>query len=42
MTDARVRAPDFSGGVEWFNVPGPLSLKDLRGKVVLLDFWGNW
>ena len=39
MTDARVRAPDFSGGVEWFNVPGSLSLKDLRGKVVLLDFW---
>ena len=39
MSDARVRAPDFTGGVEWFNVPGPLSLKDLRGKVVLLDFW---
>ncbi len=39
MNEARVRAPDFSGGVEWFNVPGPISLKDLRGKVVLLDFW---
>ena len=39
MTDARVRAPDFSGGTDWFNVPGPLSLKALRGKVVLLDFW---
>ena len=39
MSEARVRAPDFSGGVEWFNVPGPISLKDLRGKVVLLDFW---
>ncbi len=39
MTDARVRAPDFAGGIEWFNVPDPISLKDLRGKVVLLDFW---
>jgi len=39
MSEVRVRAPDFSGGVEWFNVPGPISLKDLRGKVVLLDFW---
>jgi thiol-disulfide isomerase/thioredoxin len=39
MSDARVRAPDFSGGADWFNVPGPISLKDLRGKVVLLDFW---
>jgi thiol-disulfide isomerase/thioredoxin len=39
MTDVRVRAPDFTGGIEWFNVPAPLSLKDLRGKVVLLDFW---
>jgi thiol-disulfide isomerase/thioredoxin len=39
MSDPRVRAPDFAGGSEWFNVPRPLSLKDLRGKVVLLDFW---
>lgn len=31
--------PDFPEGLEWVNVPGPLSLEDLRGKVVLLDFW---
>lgn len=35
----RIHAPDFTGAVEWFNVPRPLSLRDLRGKVVLLDFW---
>ena len=35
----RVHAPEFSGATEWFNVPGPLSLRALRGKVVLLDFW---
>jgi DNA-binding beta-propeller fold protein YncE len=35
----RVRAPEFTGAVEWFNVPAPLTLRSLRGKVVLLDFW---
>jgi thiol-disulfide isomerase/thioredoxin len=35
------RAPDFTGTQRWFNTPGgrPLSLGDLRGKVVLVDFW---
>ena len=37
--DARVRAPELNGALEWFNVRAPLSLKALRGKVVLLDFW---
>jgi len=35
----RVRAPELTGILDWFNVPAPLSLKALRGKVVLLDFW---
>lgn len=34
-----VAAPDFPSGHTWFNVPEPLSLGDLRGKAVLLDFW---
>ncbi|MFL6161758.1 MAG: thioredoxin-like domain-containing protein [Jatrophihabitantaceae bacterium] len=34
----RVRAPEFPAGT-WFNTAGPLSLRELRGKLVLLDFW---
>jgi cytochrome c biogenesis protein CcdA/thiol-disulfide isomerase/thioredoxin len=35
------KAPDFTGIVDWFNTPGnkPLSLAQLKGKVVLVDFW---
>ena len=35
------RAPDFTGITAWFNTPGnqPLNLHELRGKVVLVDFW---
>ncbi len=35
----RVPAPAFPEGLDWINVPGPLTWEDLRGKVVLLDFW---
>ncbi|CAA7614526.1 putative alkyl hydroperoxide reductase/ Thiol specific antioxidant/ Mal allergen [Candidatus Terasakiella magnetica] len=34
------RAPDFDhAGLTWFNVDAPLVLDDLRGKLVILDFW---
>jgi cytochrome c biogenesis protein CcdA/thiol-disulfide isomerase/thioredoxin len=35
------RAPEFVGNEDWFNTPGdrPLTLKGLRGRVVLVDFW---
>jgi thiol-disulfide isomerase/thioredoxin len=35
------QAPNFTGIVSWFNTPGnkPLSLAQLKGKVVLVDFW---
>ena len=33
------QAPDFPAGQTWFNVSKPLTIADLRGKVVLLDFW---
>jgi thiol-disulfide isomerase/thioredoxin len=38
VTDARSAAPDFVGISKWFN-SAPLSIADLRGKVVLVDFW---
>ena len=34
-----IRAPELDGAAEWLNVAAPLSLAQLRGKVVLLDFW---
>ena len=36
--DARVRAPELAGD-EWLNTDRPLELAELRGRVVLLDFW---
>lgn len=35
----KVPAGILDGGTEWLNTSRPLDLKDLRGKVVLLDFW---
>src|SRR5262245_22771517 len=35
----RLKAPELAGGVAWLNTAGPLTLKDLRGKIVVLDFW---
>lgn len=32
-------APEFPEGVDWINVPAPLTMQALRGKVVILDFW---
>ncbi|MGV6876805.1 redoxin domain-containing protein, partial [Pseudochelatococcus sp. B33] len=32
------RAPALEGAVEWLNSP-PLAIDELRGKVVLVDFW---
>lgn len=33
------RATNFPAGLEWFNVARPLTLADLKGHVVLLDFF---
>src|SRR3546814_2235648 len=37
-TTPRVRAPELRGR-GWLNTAGPLTLRELRGRFVLLDFW---
>ena len=34
-----VKAPELVGGTGWLNTDTPIYIKDLKGKVVLLDFW---
>ena len=36
---ARVRAPELTGAGGWIGTDGPLTLRGLRGRFVLLDFW---
>lgn len=38
-TTTPVHAPEFTPGLDWLNTAQPLRLEELRGKVVLLDFW---
>ncbi|WP_066424111.1 thioredoxin-like domain-containing protein [Anabaena sp. 4-3] len=35
----RVRSPELPQDYTWLNTEHPLSLKQLRGRVVILDFW---
>ncbi|QEL18202.1 thioredoxin-like domain-containing protein [Limnoglobus roseus] len=39
LPDNRPDAPELTGGVAWLNTSGPVKKSDLKGKVVLLDFW---
>jgi DNA-binding beta-propeller fold protein YncE len=36
---APIQAPGLAGAVDWLNVAAPVTLEQLRGKVVILDFW---
>ncbi len=35
----RVAAPELDGGVAWLNTASPIRMRDLKGKIVLIDFW---
>jgi hypothetical protein len=40
MESPQVRAPEFPDRLDWIHTGGEsLRLVDLRGKLVLLDFW---
>ncbi len=34
-----IPAPDLDGATAWLNVAAPIAMRQLRGKVVVLDFW---
>jgi len=34
-----IRAPELDGAADWLNVSAPITIAQLRGKVVILDFW---
>jgi thiol-disulfide isomerase/thioredoxin/DNA-binding beta-propeller fold protein YncE len=35
----RIPVPEFPKDMQWLNTGGPIRMRDLRGKFVLLDFW---
>lgn len=43
--DARIRkedrpvAPALDGASAWINIEKPLTMAELKGKIVLMDFW---
>ncbi len=37
--DSAIHAPEFPQDVQWLNTDRPVQMSELRGKVVLLDFW---
>ncbi len=39
MEALRVHAPEFPEGLDWIGTAAPVSMSQLRGKLVLLDFW---
>ncbi len=34
-----ITAPEFPSNLQWINTPRPLTLHELAGKFVILEFW---
>ena len=39
MYKAKNDAPEFPQQLDWLNTDKSLTMQDLRGRIVLLDFW---
>src|SRR5262245_38794484 len=37
--NTRPPAPSLDGGIAWINTENPIAIEDLKGRIVLLDFW---
>lgn len=35
----KTNAPEFPPDLQWVNTEAPLTMAQLRGKLVILDFW---
>ncbi len=35
----KTNAPEFPKDLEWVNTDHPLTMQELSGKIVVLDFW---
>lgn len=35
----KLTAPEFPDDLEWVNTDNPPTMQELRGKIVILDFW---
>ena len=37
--DRKYKVPELEGGVGWLNTEKPVKIADLKGKIILLEFW---
>ena len=39
MFQRKSDAPEFPQHLDWLNTDRPLTMQELRGRIVMLDFW---